>query len=141
MKLRQTLGGESARPVVNAAVRRAHDLHETVRDPWPNDRSLSVPEDDFKESVAKLASKSDSIPKSVRAMSGVPRAISSPAHRKFRVAVVVTHTVEIDVEAGHNRAAAHAAVDKLRTAEIRIGGDRQEISSMEIVTTKAHEID
>lgn len=110
MKLRQTLGNESVRDVIEAATERAAACpDETVRDPWPNDRSR--------------------------------RLVLEPKQRKFRVAVVVTHTIEIDVKAPHNRAAAHAAVDKMRTAEIRIDGVQQEISGAEIVTTKAVEID
>lgn len=69
------------------------------------------------------------------------QAVAFSAPRKFRVRVVVTHAIEIDVEARHSRDAAHVAVSKLRTAQLRIKNDLREISSLEIVTTKAHEID
>jgi hypothetical protein len=59
----------------------------------------------------------------------------------YRVAVRVTHTIEVDVKAKHSRDAAHAAVDKLRTARIRIDGIEEEISTPEIVSVRARRID
>ena len=56
--------------------------------------------------------------------------------RPFRVAVTVSYTLEVEVSASHSRDAAHAAVDKLRSAEVQISGNPQEISATEIISTR-----